>query len=250
MAGRGKRFTDEDYALPKPFIEVNGTPMFVTATKSLPTADKNIFLALREHRRKYHLARTLKDYFKKSAIITVNQVTEGQASTCMLAESQIDSDAQLTIGACDNGMTYERKKFDQLMNEKDTDAIIWTFRHYPGVLVNPSHWGWVSVNKKGLVKKVSVKVPISDDPINDYVVVGCFSFKKARYFFENCRKMITDDRRINNEFYNDECINVLIENGLTVKVFEIDKYLGWGTPNDLKTYQYWQEYFAKRNGKS
>ena len=26
---------------------------------------------------------------------------------------------------------------------------------------------------------------------------------------------------------------------------EIDKYICWGSPNDLKTYEYWQEYFHK-----
>ena len=53
-------------------------------------------------------------------------------------------------------------------------------------------------------------------------------------------KMIAKNRRINNEFYVDECINELIEIGLKVKVFEVDKYICWGTPNDLRTYEYWQ----------
>ena len=30
-----------------------------------------------------------------------------------------------------------------------------------------------------------------------------------------------------------------------VKNFEVDNYICWGTPNDLKTYQYWQRFFNK-----
>jgi len=40
-------------------------------------------------------------------------------------------------------------------------------------------------------------------------------------------------------------LNVAIESGYTVKNFEIDHYICWGTPNDLKTYRYWQEFFHK-----
>ena len=250
LAGRGQRFVNEGYKDPKPLIKVNGLPMVVTATRCLPKADSYTFLPLQEHIDNHHIDKVLKRYFKDAKIVPVKKLTEGQASTCLLAEGSIDPESILTIGACDNGMTYDPHAFEEQINSPDTDALIWTFRRNPNVLVNPTHWGWVKTDKKGFVKKVSVKVPISNDPINDHAVVGCFSFKKARYFFENAKEMVAANRRINGEFYNDECMNVLVENGLKVKVFEIDKYIGWGTPNDLRTYLYWQEYFKKTNEKS
>jgi hypothetical protein len=60
-------------------------------------------------------------------------------------------------------------------------------------------------------------------------------------------EMISSNKRINNEFYVDECINNLIKSGLKVKVFEVDKYICWGTPNDLKIYEYWQSFFKSLN---
>jgi len=57
--------------------------------------------------------------------------------------------------------------------------------------------------------------------------------------------MINLNRRINNEFYIDELMNVLIESGLKVRVFEVDTYIGWGTPNELRIYKYWRDYFDK-----
>ncbi|MEW9501057.1 hypothetical protein [Jeotgalibacillus marinus] len=32
-----------------------------------------------------------------------------------------------------------------------------------------------------------------------------------------------------------------------MKVFEVDHYICWGTPNDLKTFEYWQSFFHKCN---
>ena len=40
---------------------------------------------------------------------------------------------------------------------------------------------------------------------------------------------------------------LVIALGYTVKNFEIDEYICWGTPNDLKTYEYWQRFFNKVN---
>ena len=51
------------------------------------------------------------------------------------------------------------------------------------------------------------------------------------------------DEKVNNEFYVDSVINIAVELGLKVIYFEIDYYLCWGTPNDLKTYNYWQNCF-------
>jgi hypothetical protein len=55
--------------------------------------------------------------------------------------------------------------------------------------------------------------------------------------------MIEAERRIRNEFYVDEAMNLAVELGLRVKVFEVDRYICWGTPRDLDTYNYWAGYF-------
>ena len=46
----------------------------------------------------------------------------------------------------------------------------------------------------------------------------------------------------------DECINDAIELGLHVKLFEVDHYLPWGTPNELESFNYWQSCFHKWSG--
>src|SRR6266498_4033367 len=95
LAGKGKRFADEGYKLPKPAILVDGVPMVIAATRSLPQADKYIFICLKEHATKYNIDKTIKKYYPKAVIISLNQITEGQASTCLLAEPHIDPEAEL-----------------------------------------------------------------------------------------------------------------------------------------------------------
>ena len=57
--------------------------------------------------------------------------------------------------------------------------------------------------------------------------------------------MLDRDGRINGEFYIDSLINDAIDMGFVCKLFEVSSFLCWGTPNDLKTFEYWQSCFHK-----
>ena len=61
-------------------------------------------------------------------------------------------------------------------------------------------------------------------------------------------RLIARDGRVNGEFYIDSCINDAIALGLNCQLFEVDSYLCWGTPNDLRTFEYWQSCFHKWPG--
>jgi len=245
MAGAGKRFYDEGYLQPKPLIEVSGKPMIIKAVEALPGGEDYIFICRKEHLEENQIDKLLKDTFPNTNVIAIDYLTEGQASTCMLAHNNVPLGNQLLIGPCDNGMTWDYEKFQQQIEDESVDALIWTFRNNSTVQRNPKMYGWIVVDENENAKKVSCKVPISDDPVNDHAIIGTFWFRKAEDFFFYANKMISKNRRINNEFYVDEVMNELIEDGKKVKVFEVNKYICWGTPNDLRTYNYWEDYFKK-----
>jgi hypothetical protein len=56
------------------------------------------------------------------------------------------------------------------------------------------------------------------------------------------------DGRINGELYLDSCINDAIAMGLRCYIFDVDSFISWGTPNDLRTFEYWQSCFHKWEG--
>ena len=51
-----------------------------------------------------------------------------------------------------------------------------------------------------------------------------------------------------SEFYVDEVIKHAMELGLDARVFEINRYIGWGTPKDYEEYMrtivYWKEFVS------
>lgn len=245
MAGAGQRFVDAGYRLPKPLIPVAGVPMVVRAARSLPEADDWIFVCRESHVREAGIDAALRGHFPGARVVRVEELTEGQACTCLLAKSLLRPDDQLTIGACDNSMTYDRRLLSALENDPAVDAWIWTFRRNPAVLQNPRMYGWVAVDARDVVQRVSCKIPISESPMEDHAVIGAFTFKRAGDFIACAEAAITANRRINNEFYVDEVMNGVVESGLRVKAFEVSRYICWGTPRDLDVYDYWRTYFLE-----
>jgi NDP-sugar pyrophosphorylase family protein len=234
MAGEGQRFIDAGHATPKPLIDIDGLPMAVRAAKSLPEADQWIFICRESHITGASIDNVLAQHFPDALILSVDHLTEGQASTCLLAREHLFPDDQLTIGACDNGMEYDSKKYVQFI--KNHDAVVWTFRNNAAVLQDPLMYGWVPVDGSGMATGVSCKEPISDDPLQDHAVVGTFSFNKAGYFLECADEMVRKNRRVNNEFYLDVVLDECVLNGYNVTPFEINDYICWGTPKDLEVY--------------
>ena len=71
-------------------------------------------------------------------------------------------------------------------------------------------------------------------------------FRKCEHFTKGYSSNVKEDIRTNGEYYVDDVLNQNIKDGLKVKVFEVENYICWGTPNDFRTYNYWDDYFNKR----
>ncbi len=245
MAGEGKRFKDAGYTTPKPLIPVSGKPMIIQALNGMPQSDKWIFVCRKEHVDNYKIDEVLRKEIPNAQIITVDETTEGQAVTCLLAKDLIDKNEPLYIGACDATNVWDKNKWNSIVSDKKIDAILWTFAKQPNLAANPTAWGWVDVDGNDFVKSVSVKVPISDNPFNDQAIIGAFWFRTGQLFIDMAEELVARNIRVNNEFYVDSIPSVLLEHKKKVAAFTVDKYIGWGTPNDLKTYEYWEGYFRK-----
>lgn len=241
MAGAGARFQSVGYTEPKPLIPVSGTPMSTQAMTTWPNHEKAVVIT-REEVLQGHSDFSPAAPGTDSEMKVIDQMTEGQASTCSLARDHVDQDQPMTIAPCDSGALYDRDEFAKTLLG-DADVLVWGMRGHPRAAQFPEQYGWIAEND-GVVERISTKVALND-PTTDPIVIGTFTFKKASDYFDAAEHMYSRDGRINGEFYVDECINDAIEVGLRVKVFEINHYLPWGTPEELETFNYWQSCFHK-----
>jgi len=257
MAGAGSRFVNAGYKLSKPLIPVTShktgekIPMIIAALQDLPDPHNKVILIDRDFHKEHGVEEEIKKYVPNAEFITIDYLTGGQASTCLLAQDKIDNDEELIIGACDNGIVYNEEAFNQAKGK--CDVIIFSFRNNESVAEKPQAYGWIKTNHEDVIA-MSIKVPISATPKDDHAVVGTFWFKRGHDFVRATQKMIEENDRINDEFYVDQTIQHAVNFGLKVKVFEVERYICWGTPIDYENYensiQYWEEFRKNEDQKS
>ncbi|MEX2164803.1 MAG: sugar phosphate nucleotidyltransferase [Sulfuricaulis sp.] len=252
MAGLGERFTRESYVVTKPLIPVSGKPMVVQATADLPATARHVFVLRRDMPELDSIRNTLHETFPGTNCVILDGATDGQARTALLGLraglTVTENDGALTIAACDNGALYRHDNLQALLDDPDTDVIVWVVRGYPNAVRHPQMYGWVACEgRSDRVSRVSVKKPLAD-PKHDPIITGTFTFRRGSDFARAVERMIERDARVNGEFYVDTSIEDALALGLTVRIFEIDSYICWGTPNDLRTFEYWQSCFHKWEG--
>ncbi len=256
MAGAGSRFVEKGYKQHKPAIPTTDRrtgqkiPMVVAAVRDLPFDPQDpaniLVFVIRDFHKKDGLDEQIKAYFPTSRFIVIDKLTEGQACTCLLAKELIDNDEPLIIAACDNGMQMPPNSFEK--QSREADAILFTFRGNDAVQEKPQAYGWVKTEGTS-VRDVSVKVPVSDNPIRDHAIVGTFWFRRGRDFVKGAEDMIAADDRVNGEFYVDQVFRYILRAGLKTEVLELERYLCWGTPADYEAYEntlsYWSRFLKE-----
>ena len=245
-AGHGSRFSETGYSVPKPLLKVDGVPMIVSATNCLPRSDSYLFVCLKDHTDNHGLRKILTDEYSSCRVIDLTKTTPGQACTCEigLLEAEIDENTPILISACDNGVVFDSEKYQALLNDERNDVIVWSFRNNQASKSNPNAYAWLEVDESGLIRHVSCKKFIYEDPLKTHAITGTMFFRKAKYFLDGLKRNYEQKITTNGEYYVDDVLNQNISAGLRVRVFETSNYICWGTPNDYKTYQYWKEHFV------
>ena len=249
MAGMGKRFADEGYSLTKPLIPISGKAMAIQAIADLPKSKYQSLVLRADMPDLTDIAQSLTLEFPNAALTWVPGLTEGQACTALigldaLEKSDANDLAPIVFGACDNGILFNQTTYQALINNPDIDVIVWGAKGHTNAIRKPHMFGWIDANRDGHIHAISVKTPLSS-PATDPIVTGTFTFKKAGDARRAIKALIARDGRVSGEFYLDSCINDAIAMGLRCHLFEVDSFISWGTPDDLKTFEYWQSCFHK-----
>ena len=239
--GVGKRFADEGYNKIKPLIKIKNKTMLQSTIDSLPKSQKNIVIILKEHQKKYDLV-SKHSKMKNTKFLILDKKTDGMSRTCMKAKHMLDKNQPLLISSCDYSVVFNENKFKSILDTVNPDVVIWTFKGYPDARIQPYAYAYIE-EKNGYVTNISEKIPISSTPHKDKVVQGIFYFKNAKLFYEASNIMFKNKNHVNGEYYIATSINELIKRKKKVISFAVEKYICWGTPFDLKTYEYWMSLY-------
>ena len=225
MAGAGSRFQKAGYVFPKPLIEVNGKPMIQVVVENLNIDAKHIFIVQRSHYEKYNLKHLLNLIAPNCEIVIVDGLTEGAACTTLLAKKFIDNNEPLLIANSDQYVEWDSNEFMYSMTADEVDGGILTFK-----ATHPK-WSFAKLDESGFVSEVAEKKVISD-----IATCGIYYWRNGSDYVKFTEQMISNNVRVNNEFYICPVFNESISSGQKIKTFHIDNMWGIGTPEDLNRF--------------
>lgn len=226
MAGRGSRFLQAGYEMPKPLIDVFGHLMIEYVTRNItPDCEHRfIYICQEEHLKMYGLAEKLEKIAPGSVVVTVDHITEGAACTVLLAEKYIDNDEPMMIANSDQYVDTDINVY--LASMKEHDGLIMTMP------ADDPKWSFIKYDENGFVTLVREKEVISNE-----ATVGIYNYKHGRDFVQYAHQMIEKNIRVNNEFYVAPVYNEMIEAGKKVVFCDVGANMfGLGIPEDLEMF--------------
>lgn len=236
MAGRGSRFAEAGYEMPKPLIDIYGHPMIEYVTKNItPTCEHRfIYICQKEHIEKYGLDKKLQSIAPNCIIIPINYITEGDACTVLLAEEYINSNDAMMIANSDQFVDTDINEYIKAIS--DFDGLIMTMP------ADHPKWSYIKFDDNGFVTMVREKEVISNE-----ATVGIYNYKYGSDFVKYAHQMIDNNIRVNNEFYVAPVYNEMIDAGMKIVFDNVGpKMHGLGVPEDLNSFmelELCKEYF-------
>ena len=231
MGGLGSRFIEAGYNVPKYMIEANGKTLFEWSLISLTgyndIVDKYIFIVMQND--KIDVTKFIDDKCKKLNInkykvIIIDYLTDGQATTAMLAKSDWDKKNGLLVYNIDTYIEAGEMNSSQLKG----DGFIPCFKG------NGDHWSFVKIDTNAQAVEVKEK-----ERISEYCTIGAYYFKSCKLYADLYNEYYgNDENLVNGEKYIAPLYNHLINRNGKVYISNIpnEKVHVLGTPDELKEF--------------
>lgn len=230
MGGLGQRFRDAGIDIPKPLIDVNGTPMFKKALASYDSYDgekRYIFVVRKDTDEEYGLANQIKEILPDAKIKILDHNTRGAVETCLVAEEFIDPELPLVIMDCD--IAFDAGNYFELMKQAvETDQ-------YEGLLLSfdsdKPRYSYAEIDENNVVIRTAEKVVISNNAL-----MGAYFFTRASNVLDAAHDLMNNEiSDAMKEYFVSLIYNILIENGKKIGLAKGTFYC-FGTPEELKDY--------------
>jgi dTDP-glucose pyrophosphorylase len=181
-----------------------------------------IFIVQQEHYEKYNLKYMLNLIAPGCDIVQIDGITEGAACSTLLAKDYINNDSPLLIANSDQYVEWNSNECMYAFTADEIDGGIVTFK-----ATHPK-WSYALLGSDGFVSEVAEKKVISNE-----ATVGIYYWKKGSEYVKYAEQMINNNIRVNNEFYVCPVFNEAIQDNKKIRMKNIEKMWGIGTPEDL-----------------
>lgn len=246
MSGIGKRFMDAGYTDPKPLIVVDGKPIIHHVIALFPGESEFIFVCNEIHLQNTLMRKILLDACPTAKIVSIKVTGDpnrGPVSSVLHAIDYFSDDDEVIVSYCDYGTQWIYKSFLCDMRKSHADGGIACYKGFHPHMLGKDNYAFVREQNRWM-EEIREKQSFTNDKMSEYASNGTYYFSKGLYIKKYFREMINLNMRVGDEFYVSLVYNLMVKEGLRIRIHEISKMLQWGTPKDLQEYNQWSDYFT------
>jgi glucose-1-phosphate thymidylyltransferase len=220
MAGFGTRLRPHTWSKPKPLVSAAGKPVLghvLDMFSSLPDVDELVAIV-------GYLGYQIEDYINasypqwKARFINQDEML-GQSHAIWLAREGLQG--PMVLAFVDTIVDVDLSFLD----DEAADAVAWVKE-----VEDPRRFGVVELNDDGYVKKIIEK---PSDPSNNLALVGFYYFKEAEKLVAAIEKQMDEDTQLGGEYYLADAVNIMLDEGLKMRVEEVAIWKDCGKPGPL-----------------
>ena len=220
MAGYGTRLRPHTWSKPKPMVSVAGKPVLghvLDTFDRLPGIDEVIFIV-------GYLGEQVESYVSQvyphlNAHYIEQRDLLGQSHAIWLARERLDGPMLMVFVD-----TLIEADLTDLPSEK-AEAVAWV-----KAVPDPRRFGVAEVGPEGWVRQLVEK---PTDAGNNLAVVGFYYFRESARLIEAIEQQMHKQVQIGGEFYLVDAINVLLAQGLKMRVEPVEVWQDCGKPESL-----------------
>jgi len=247
MSGIGKRFKEAGYTVPKPLIMIENKHIIHHIVNLFPGEHKFTFICNDEHLRTTDMREILTNIVPNCSIyeVSVNN-RKGPVDAVLQAQTLIDDNEEIIVSYCDYGTKWDYTAFLNDIRRYDADGSIACYRGFHPHMLGSDNYAFIKETDL-FMDAIQEKKPFTENKMDEYASNGTYYFKSGKIVKKYFQELVDKNIHVNNEFYVSMVYQLMREDHLKIRIFEIEKMLQWGTPKDLEEYLVWSNYFLYRN---
>ena len=192
------------------------------------------------------MERILKNLKPDGQIVPIDPHKLGPVHAVLEARSRLDGNLPTIVNYCDFSWEWDFAAFSRRMQETACDGCVVSYTGFHPHLLAPGLYAGMRVGDDDRMIEIREKHSFTENKMNCHHSSGTYYFKTGDLVIRYFQALKDSNARVNNEFYVSSVYQLMKDEGLDIRIYNLDYFLQWGTPQDMEEYAYWSRYFNQK----
>lgn len=246
MSGHSRRFHEAGYIGPKALLPVGDKKMIEHVVNMFdPTLCKYYIIVNSEQvSNNSNLTSELEKLALNVEVVVIEPHELGPVHS-VLQVKNIDKEEEIVISYCDFFVEWDYQSF--IKRAESSDGCIVSFKGFHPASFGDTYYAYMRVESERMLE-LREKQSFTSSRFEEHASAGIYYFKTFSIFEKYAQDYLSKDEKVLPEAYVSLLYNKMVDDGLSVSIYEADKFICLGTPDDYEQYWFWYKFFTKTDG--